>query len=350
MDRSQESTAVPRWDLGAWNGWAILSLVAGVLSFGAFGRYLLGAGLLLGVVALVLIRKRGGRGRRLAFAGMALSSAALLFHGLIAVLVLLGHGEAENAAETLEEAAARDASVFALRPGDCFDFSATAWGSAGHVDEVQQVPCEEVHEAELFAVAELPRGAYPGGLAIEVTARRECGPAQHAYAPDTWALPDGVASFFLHPTPESWEQGDRDLLCVFRGPQEGLRGSVRQDSGALDEHQLVYLTATHVFHAAWEAEPAEYAYEDLEANQKWAGLMAEALGDQARQLGEHAWPDEASAPVGALILELEEARLHWERARDASHAAAFDTLDTSGLQAASERTVEVRRALRLPTE
>lgn len=107
-------------------------------------------------------------------------------------------------------------NVTSLQPGECFDQPA-----AGQtvITAVQRQPCNEAHDAEVFALATDSAAAdaiYPVlsdhflQLAID-----QCVPAAEPYLGEALAThPELDAGFFL-PTRDSWQKGDRVVACYF---------------------------------------------------------------------------------------------------------------------------------------
>lgn len=91
------------------NGVAIAALVLGVMCF------LPAVGLVLGIVALVQIRRKGERGKPLAIVGAVLSSL-----GLALWIVSLSTGAASAVWDGFKEGLSGNASL-SLEKGDCFD-------------------------------------------------------------------------------------------------------------------------------------------------------------------------------------------------------------------------------------
>jgi hypothetical protein len=77
---------------------------------------------------------------------------------------------------------------------------------------VQTVGCEESHAGEVFAVLQMPGGAYPGQAAIDAYADK-CSPELASYSPSA-LTDDSVQLYVLYPTAETWDQGDRAVTCV----------------------------------------------------------------------------------------------------------------------------------------
>ncbi|MEW2047510.1 DUF4190 domain-containing protein [Streptomyces sp. NPDC005476] len=321
------------------NGVAIASLVLGALCF------LPAVGLVLGIIALVQIRKRGERGKGMAIAGSVLSCVGLAFW-----VLLLATGGSSDFWEGFKEGA-RGNSSLSLAKGDCFDVPGETFEE--DVYDVDEVACAGEHDAEVFATVPLPGGGFPGDDHITDVAEDKCYTLQGAYAMDTWALTDEVDVYYLTPTADSWSQGDREITCVFANVDEKgtLTGSLRADATTLDADQFAFLKAMAALDEVLVEEPEEYAEEDLASNRTWAGEAGEATGDQADQLGTHNWMTPArEKPVAALVKDMRNAAREWAAAAKATDAAGFyDHYDTAYEYVDGDTTVTAREALGLAT-
>lgn len=100
-------------------------------------------------------------------------------------------------------------NVFSLEAGQCFD-------DPDNFEEVSNVPiveCSEPHHNEVYDVFELPDGAYPGIISVEMTAEDACLAGFEPfvgldYASSQWDIG------YLYPTPDTWENGDREVVCM----------------------------------------------------------------------------------------------------------------------------------------
>ncbi|MEU3251876.1 DUF4190 domain-containing protein [Streptomyces sp. NPDC006997] len=322
------------------NGVAVASLVFGVLCL------LPGVGLVLGLVALAQIRRKGERGRSLAVTGAALSSAGVLLWALV-----LGTGAASSFWDGVKEGV-RDGASFSLDEGDCFD---TPSGSLqGVTYDVDTVPCSGEHDGEVFATVTLPDGDgdYPGDDHVTGVADEKCYSLMGYYALDSWAVPDDVDVYYLAPTSESWRLGDREITCVFGDTDEGgkLTGSLRHDGADFDVDQLAYLEAVRAVDLVLDTEPEEYPEDDLPGNRKWAKEVEEVLGEQADVLRDHTWRSDTEQPLTALLEELESARGHWRKAGTATDPETYwEHYDKAYGFYDGEATVTAREALGLDT-
>ncbi|MFH8800134.1 DUF4190 domain-containing protein [Streptomyces sp. NPDC017936] len=320
------------------NGVAIAALVLGVLCF------LPAVGLVLGVIALVQIRRRGERGRGMAIAGTVLSSL-----GLALWVVMLATGGASAVWEGFKEGANGN-SALSLAEGDCFDVPGDTFRE--DVYDVDEVPCAEEHDGEVFGTIPLPGNDYPGDDQVGDTAEDQCWRLRDGYAMDPWALGDDVDVYYLTPTRESWRWGDREITCVFADADERgtLTGSLRADETTLDADQLAFLKAMAAVDEALYEEPEEYAEEDLDVNRTWAGETGDVTGEQAEALGGHTWPAGARAPLAALVKDMRDASAEWTKAADASDPDAFyEHYDNAYDYVDGASTVTAREALGLAT-
>ncbi|MBV7700756.1 DUF4190 domain-containing protein [Streptomyces sp. TRM70350] len=312
----------PQPPYGAWgpypppglppvNGVAIAALVLGILCF------LPAVGLVLGLIALRQIRRKGERGKGMAVTGAALSSA-----GLVLLAVSLSTGAVTAFWEGFKEGA-RDSVIVSLDEGECFN---SPGGSLeGETYDVDVVPCSGRHDGEVFATVALPGGTFPGDDHVTKVADDQCYALESDYAMDSWALPDDVDVYYLVPTRDSWSLGDREITCIFGNTDaEGsLTGSLRNDESTLDADQVAYLEAVRAIDAVLSEEPEAFPEEDLTANRDWAQDMQDVLAEQGAALDAHTWPAGAERPMADLVKELESDRKEWARAADAGDADTF---------------------------
>ncbi|MGC9499953.1 DUF4190 domain-containing protein [Streptomyces sp. WG7] len=322
------------------NGVAIAAFVLGVFCL------VPAVGLVLGLIALARIRKRGERGKGFAVAGSVLSSV-----GLALWVVFLSTGAAGDFWDGLRDAARGGGTAHALSTGQCFT---TPSGSLqGVTYDIDEVPCEEEHDGEVFASFELPGGAFPGEGEVARAADERCYALQDTYAMDRWALPADVDVYHLTPTSQSWRTGDREITCLFGNTDERgtLTGSLRNDATRLDPDQHAYLAAELQLHLAMDEMPvAETVEEDLAAYRSWAARMSTALDRETGMLRGHSWPAAAERPVAGLVADLEAAQREWDRAAEAADADTYyEHLDNGFGLVEAESTVTARKALGLDT-
>ncbi|MGW3497024.1 DUF4190 domain-containing protein [Streptomyces sp. NPDC001020] len=323
------------------NGLAVAAFVLGILCF------LPAVGLVLGLIALAQIKRRGERGKGFAIGGITLSSI-----GLALLVMFFATGASHDFWQGFKDGAreARDNSVtFSLKKGECFN--APGGSLSGETYDVDKVPCSREHQAEVFADVRLPAGGYPGDDAVTRTAEKKCYALQNAYAMDSWAVTDDVDVYYFTPTRESWRFGDREITCMFGNTDEKgtLTGSLRRDATNLTADQLAYLRADAVLYDALDTAPdAQYVEDDLPGHRKWAARVSAALADQTRRLRARSWGDGIGQPVAGQATALDQAREEWRKAADAADVDAFYIhYDQGSALLEGRRAVTARKALGL---
>ncbi|WP_200306839.1 DUF4190 domain-containing protein [Streptomyces adelaidensis] len=323
------------------NGLAIAGLVLGVLCF------LPGVGLFLGIVALVQIRKKGERGKGMAVAGIVLSTV-----GALLMTLAFTTGGARDAWDGFRDAANDTGTAFAVDKGDCFDTPSGSLESYAY--DVDIVPCDGEHDAEVFANFSMPEGAFPGDDAVTDAADEQCYARSETYAMDTWALPFDADVYYFTPTRQSWRLGDRLITCMFGNmdPEATLTGSLRQDETTLDDDQFAYLEADAILNEAYDGLPeAEYVEDDLAGHKVWASRVVQALERQTRALRAHDWEPSAEEAVTDYAEGLDKARDEWAAASKASDAEVFtEHWDKAHQLTDGPKAVTAREALGLAAE
>ncbi|MGW0835350.1 DUF4190 domain-containing protein [Streptomyces prunicolor] len=321
------------------NGMSVAALVLGILCC------VPGVGLVLGLIALHQIKKRGERGRSMAATGIVLSAFGLV------VAVLGVTGAATGFWDEVKDSARNNASASPVK-GECFD--APSGSLEGMTYDFDVVSCDDEHDGEVFAVVRMGSGSYPGDKKVTATADDKCYALQDAYAMDGWAVPDDVDIYYVTPTSQSWSLGDREITCVFGNTDEEASlpgGSLRNDATNLDSDQVAYLKAAHVLNAALDTAPdAEYVEDDLPGHKAWAGRVSTALTQQADLLESHEWSAASDEPVAALVKDLRAAQKEWAKAAKASDADEFYAHYDKGADLiAPQKSVTARKALGLAT-
>ncbi|MEE8601881.1 septum formation family protein [Euzebya tangerina] len=117
-------------------------------------------------------------------------------------------------------------SVFELAVGTCFNNP----GTADEIENVAEVPCETPHDNEVFALVDFP-GAdgepFPGREPIQQFADEQCRGALFSDYVGSEYLESRYFVSQLTPTEGSWDQGDREIVCILFSSGEQLSGSVR---------------------------------------------------------------------------------------------------------------------------
>ncbi|MER5223507.1 DUF4190 domain-containing protein [Streptomyces flaveus] len=321
------------------NGFAIAALVLGILCFLPL------IGLILGLIALAQIKRKGERGKGMAIAGMILSGIGTAF-----LVFAFASGGASEFWEGFKEGA-REGATFSVDKGECFD--APGGSLEGVAYDVDKVPCEGEHDGEVFANFQLDSGGYPGDTAITEAADDKCYTLQHTYAMDSWALPDDVDIYYFTPTRQSWDLGDREISCLFGNvdASAGLTGSLRSDETTLDADQIAYLKADQVHNEAMESVPLEGDIEDdLPGHKQWATRVSGALTEQVGILRGHDWGADAQGPVTALVKDLDAAQKEWQKAGTAADPDAYYEHYVKAASLTDPKgTITARKALGLAT-
>lgn len=120
-----------------------------------------------------------------------------------------------------------DASVFALRVGDCFNDDASA---AETVTAVAALPCSEPHDNEIYFEFSMTDAVFPGNDAALQSTSIRCLDEFGAFVGIDY-LDSELDLFPITPTAESWDQGDRVVFCALyaldlsklEGSMEGSR-------------------------------------------------------------------------------------------------------------------------------
>lgn len=144
---------------------------------------------------------------------------------LLAVLTIVfaacGGPERDDAGNIIESGTE---DVFSLQVGDCFDNESE---EADEIANVPAVPCAEPHDNEVYYAFDLDDGAYPGEEAISQAAFTECLGSFETYVGNTYEA-SALDISYLSPTPEGWDEGDQEVLCIlFDFDFEKLSGTMK---------------------------------------------------------------------------------------------------------------------------
>ncbi|WP_406253485.1 septum formation family protein [Streptomyces atratus] len=245
--------------------------------------------------------------------------------GISAVAALLAIGavgcsdvsDAVDSAKDSAKKVTRQRSVFSLDIGDCYNPNGKVEGTAY---AVEIVPCDEAHEGQVVGEFAIDKGkGYPGDDGVSTIADTRCPVEAQKYAPDTWALPKGVALFYYTPTKESWATGDRAVSCTYtveKGTFSGSLGTAK----SLKPEQTTYLNGSNaVYEALWANQSEKDAVEDDLAGYKaQAKAVAAALDAHVKGLD-----GIEGTEVGKLRATLTKAAGNWKKAANAADADTF---------------------------
>ncbi|MBO1420121.1 DUF4190 domain-containing protein, partial [Streptomyces sp. FH025] len=331
------------------NGLAVGSLVTGLSLLGPVA-------LVLGILALNRIGRRGERGQ-----GMAVTGVVLGVVGTVLLALLLGAGDFGPARNGRYGPAGKPpagaVSWSALKAGDCYDSPGGGSTTDENGDEtvfwVRRVPCADPHHGEVAGTAKVSddSGSYPGEAVVRQRAAELCRSVLDDYALDQWAVPDGMDDVYLYPSEGNWESGERFVTCAFEDRDDQHRGTVRTDRAALTSAQLAYLQAVRGFNTAY----AEAPKKDLAAAESdyraWARRMAAASRAEVAALRSPSvnWPDEVRPNIGKLVDTKSQEATAWDAVASGDDVAG-DLLRARALVAKGVPiSVEIRRGLGLPT-
>ena len=105
-------------------------------------------------------------------------------------------------------------SVFELRPGDCFDDVIEDDKYVEESGSLPMVDCDEPHDNEAFAAFDVEGNGYPGLDALDDEAIARCVPLFEGYVGSSYEDTTRLEIMWLAPTSESWDDGDREIVCV----------------------------------------------------------------------------------------------------------------------------------------
>jgi hypothetical protein len=199
----------PTWDKSqnqSWNGLAVGSFVLGILAGSLFAVG-------LGIGALVLIGREGGKGRWMAIVGIVLGALWTVFLTIVIVADAQDNEPTPPGGVTPPAAAKQD--VATLKVGDC-----TARIPEGRVGDVPVIDCAQPHREEVYAVLTLPGSKYPGDTEVENQANELCNDKLDSMLTDDAKLPAGTDTYYLFPTKFLWATGERSVTCLIELPKD----------------------------------------------------------------------------------------------------------------------------------
>lgn len=114
-----------------------------------------------------------------------------------------------------------DVDVFSLQVGDCINDDTLS----GDVASAAAVPCGEAHDNEVYFSHMIEGDDFPGQEAVTTEADTACEQAFEEFVGVAYADSD---LYFTHltPTSGSWENGDREVLCLIYEPNQQVTGSL----------------------------------------------------------------------------------------------------------------------------
>lgn len=206
------------------SGLAIAAFVLGLLG-------VLFLGIIFGVAALRRIGRTHQGGKGLAIAGIVLNVAWIAVFAVVIVSGLVIGSAAPTspgvAGSLSPGASSRSVDPFTLTTGDCFDNPTPTPGQTQTVAAVVQTPCNQPHNAQIFATFSVPGSllSYPGDAKMHSLASSGCTSRVRASLDGT-KLTDSMSIRFLYPLQGSWLGGHRTISCIVFNPTPTLTSSL----------------------------------------------------------------------------------------------------------------------------
>ena len=141
---------------------------------------------------------------------------------LVVIAMAIAGCGSDGGEETGESDRSGDVDVFDLEVGVCLaDFQ-----DATELETIEASSCSEPHSDEIFASGSIPDGNFPGMDVVEAKAQDMCIAEFDDFVGISYE--ESVLDVgYLTPTEESWNDGDRDVLCTVYDPAEEISGSLR---------------------------------------------------------------------------------------------------------------------------
>jgi hypothetical protein len=198
---------------GKTSGWAIAALIFGIL-----GGVVLSV--IFGFIALSRIKRLGQRGRGMAIAGLVLSGIWII----VIILAIIGANinKPTRSASTGKITHSGKINAFSLQVGDCFDNPA----GAQSVNDVTAIPCNQPHNAQIFAKFKLTGSdfSYPGSTKVTKLASNGCN--ARIGSVDKSMTTSAMSIRLLFPEEGAWITGQRTVSCMIVNPTENLTSSL----------------------------------------------------------------------------------------------------------------------------
>jgi hypothetical protein len=211
---------------------AVTSLVTGLV-----GLFPLGIG--FGIAALRRIGRGERSGKGLAIAGLVLSGLSIIgWVALAGVLVF-----ARSVATSLPSISVPSFSVTVpgktptasgpagnmvapgdLKVGDCLNVPE----SVSVVDQLEVLPCTQLHNGQVFVIAQAQEATYPGSSALKDSALSNCQDQVSAFLGSGGNSDLHIVAFI--PTQAQFNGGDKSEQCVLVDRQKNITGDIRDDT------------------------------------------------------------------------------------------------------------------------
>lgn len=187
---------------------AIAALISGLLA-------LLPLALGFGIAALVVIRRSGRRGYRMAVAGIY---AAWIWVLVAAAVVILAHFT--HNFHTRVDVRYQPAAAYSLQPGKCIN-------GDPNDGSFTVVSCSSSHEAEVYGRFSLTGRTYPGASAVRDRVVAGCSNLLTAYV-DPQLASISFSQLYVYPDRQAWSAGERTVICAAQFTSGAMSGSIRK--------------------------------------------------------------------------------------------------------------------------
>ena len=127
----------------------------------------------------------------------------------------------EEETTTTEAEGPETQDVFALAVGDCVTDSSLE----GEVSEVSIIDCGQPHTSEVYHSFQMTDSSLPDQTGIETIVQDQCLPSFESFVGVDYPS-SALDVSYLAPTQDSWDAGDRELLCLIYDPAGDVTGSL----------------------------------------------------------------------------------------------------------------------------
>lgn len=149
-------------------------------------------------------------------AGLTIGTATLALAGCSLI------GNITNTpTEPTDPTVGTDTDAFAIAVGDCLNDG----NLEGEVTTVPTIDCAQPHDSEAYASIIVDDGDYPGEEAILAEADAACLDEFNTFVGVNYD--ESVLNFsYYYPTAGSWDNGDREILCLIYEDGTKVTGSL----------------------------------------------------------------------------------------------------------------------------
>lgn len=114
-----------------------------------------------------------------------------------------------------------ETDAFAIAVGDCLNDG----GVEGEVSTVVVIDCAQPHDSEAYSSIQVADGDYPGEQVILDQAEKDCLADFNTFAGINYDQ-SALSFSYYYPTQGSWENGDREILCLILDPAGKTTGTL----------------------------------------------------------------------------------------------------------------------------